>query len=130
MGYLCQDLREGDFFILTRKAKALENNMIWLIGGEGNPRHYYLCQVFRVDHIQPSTDPAFRYKAIGSKGVRFDPVIEISGLPWFESLKKALGNFAFGLSELSSGSIKQLEKIANSSEQYQIMQNEVAGKWK
>jgi hypothetical protein len=95
--------REGEpFRIMTRKKPdRLPGSCVWLVGGEGRPRRYYLRKVFLVDGWQPVQDPDFTYQVTGSQGVYFLPPLELTGYPWFEHMKHHLANFSLGLTEIT-----------------------------
>ena len=93
---------EGEpFSILSGKSvERLPGNTVWLIAGEGRPRHYSLCEVFVVDEIGRANIGTFRYVARGRQGTRFEPPIPLGHEVWFGALLRHTGNFAFGLSRL------------------------------
>jgi 5-methylcytosine-specific restriction enzyme A len=75
-----------------------EGQRIWLISGSERPRKYRLEQTFIVDEIGragPGND--YKFYARGKNGVTFDPPIEINNASWFQALRTATGNLAFGL---------------------------------
>jgi hypothetical protein len=96
---------EGDdepFSILTGKSavERLPGNTVWLIAGQGRPRHYTLCEMFVVDEIGRVDEAGFRYVASGSQGTRFVPPVPLGSEVWFRGLLRHTGHFAFGLSRL------------------------------
>ena len=123
MGYSCQELDGVTFWVVTRKMYILSRgDLVWLVGGEGKPRRFYLCEVFLSDQIERSKNPDFRFQIMGTKGVRFRPPVELTLLPWFAELKRSVGNFSFGLSEISSKYAALFDQSANQcSDSYQKM---------
>ena len=125
MGYPCHQLSGDEFWIVTRKfvSESLLGNQIWLIGGEGQPRDYSLCEVFVVAGIDLSDNPDFRFRIWGDNGIRFRPTIDMTHLTWFSGLKKALGNFRYGLTEIDIQYADYLVQIAQrDSEKYREAQ--------
>lgn len=107
---------EDDFFyVRTRKNPVrLPGSCVWLVGGEGRPRRYYLRKVFLVDVFQPVDDPDFFYQIIGSQGHHFQPPLELTGYPWFEQMKRSLANFSLGLTEITHSYARYFISLAPS----------------
>ena len=121
MGYPCYSLSGNEFWVSTRKfvSDSLFGNHIWLIGGEGKPRSYSLCETFMVTGVDISENPDFRFRIWGDKGVRIRPAINITHYHWFRELQGDLGNFRFGLTAISETYADLLDQIAmNESEKY------------
>jgi hypothetical protein len=93
----------GDpYWIATSKSPLrLPGNTIWLVMGEGTPRNYILYEVFMADWIEPASGVDFLYYIGGLKGLRLEPAIELNAIPWFRNMKRSLGNFSLGLTEIT-----------------------------
>ena len=112
---------EGEpFAVMTRKrVRELPGSSLWAFSGVGRPREYFVYAVFRVDWAVPVVDPDFTYLISGIEGVRFEPVLRVSGYPWFEQMKRRLANFSLGLTEITESYAKYLVELARGeSEQY------------
>ena len=95
-----------DLWIVTNKPGELcVGDTMWLVTGEARPRRYFLCETFVVEKIDYQSGGEFRYKASGTVGRSFDPLVEIGFEAWFEELLKTTGNFRFGLTEIKNGAI-------------------------
>jgi|GEM_PF-903435 len=117
MGVSCLELTndEGsEFSIATSKSvPKLIGNRIWLIGGIGKPRKYYLCYYFRVDEIRPSNgDSYFKYNVIGQQGKVFNPAILLNDFRWFKDFLRSQQNFSLGLRKVRDTFVDELEKLA------------------
>ena len=87
--------------IFTAKSvQALEGDRIWLISGEGRPRVYKLMGSFLAADIQQARSETEKNKVRGTTERWFRLGIRIDTQPWFEELKRATGNFAFGLQRI------------------------------
>ena len=51
--------------------------------------------------MEPTINSDFFYRVAGREGVRFDPPIEVTPYPWFQQMKRSLGNFSLGLTEVT-----------------------------
>jgi hypothetical protein len=95
----------GDFSVYTSKPypllAAVPGNTVWLIGGEGHPRHYFLCYVFLAEEIGTADHPSFRWYARGTIGRAYEPVLPLDGEPWFPGFLWRMANFSLGLRELA-----------------------------
>jgi hypothetical protein len=90
------------FWVATNKPAArLPGNCIWLVVGTGRPSRYYLYHVFQVEWVAAGGQADFHYRLAGRLGARFQPPLELNGLPWFEALKRRLANFSLGLTALT-----------------------------
>lgn len=117
MGISCLELAndEGNgFSIATNKSiSKLIGNRIWLIGGIGKPRKYYLCYYFLVDEIEPSdSDPYFKYCVTGQQGKVFNPAILLNDFHWFKAFLKSQQNFSLGLRKIKETFADELNKLA------------------
>jgi hypothetical protein len=121
-----QHLPGNPFWIATRKNPyRLPGNTIWVVLGEGTPRTYSLYQVFIAGWVESSQDPDFLYNIGGYQGVRFEPLIELNPIPWFQAMKRSLGNFSLGLTEVTHSYAAYLISLAqaNSSQYRQVEEN-------
>jgi hypothetical protein len=119
MGVSCLELVDSDengFDIATsRPISKLTGSRIWLIGGIGKPREYYLCYYFFVDEIEPSDGySSFKYSAYGQKGKIFKPAILLNNVQWFKGFLKSQQNFSLGLRKIEKRYINKLEKLISS----------------
>ncbi len=114
-GFSCFELSPNEgFSIVTNKALAktkLVGNRVWLIGGEGKPRRYYLCLTFIVEQVE-EIKGEFQYLASGQKGQFFDPPIFLNDLPWFKDFLHSQQNFSMGLRKIKSTYVAALQKIS------------------
>jgi len=112
-GFSCFELaKDEDFKIVTNKvlAKKLIGHRVWLIGGEGNPRRYYLCSTFVVDQVQ-KVSGEYRYVLSGQEGLFFEPPILLNNFPWFKDFLKSQQNFSMGLRKIEEIYAEELRKI-------------------
>lgn len=117
MGVSCLELTNGEensFSIATSKpVSKLIGSQIWLIGGLGKPRKYYLCYYFLVDNIEPSdSDSYFKYYVTGQEGKVFKPAVLLNDFEWFKDFLKSQQNFSMGLRKIDKVFVDELEKIA------------------
>jgi hypothetical protein len=90
------------FWIATRKNPyRVPGNWVWVVLGEGTPRRYGLFEVFIAEWVESSRDVDFLFNIGGLKGIRFKPAIELNPIPWFQEMKRSLGNFSLGLTEIT-----------------------------
>jgi hypothetical protein len=93
------------FGIETNKAvDGLLGDRVWLVTGEGAPRRYFLCETFIVDGIDRNSGVQGNV-AFGHGGAGFEHPASIDQFSWFEDLREATGNFAFGLQRVKSQKI-------------------------
>lgn len=119
MGVSCLELtddEESGFSIATSKSVSkLIGSRIWLVGGIGKPRKYYLCYYFLVDEIEPSNgDSYFKYYVNGQQGKVFSPAILLNDFQWFKDFLKSQQNFSMGLRKIENIFVDELEKLASS----------------
>jgi hypothetical protein len=74
--------------------------MVWLISKRGDPARFILCDAFVADEVGRNARGPFKYFAKGSDGWFFRKFVVIDDKPWFEKLRRATGNFGFGLQSL------------------------------
>ncbi len=100
--------------VTGKPTKRLEGNLVWMIAGEGNkPRQYSLASLFRVTETGNTGEDSLKNYAEGH-GVRFDPPIRLTDLPWFDELSKGMNRFQFGVQELKDDRlISELMAAAN-----------------
>ncbi len=117
MGVSCLDFtKEDDFGIVTnRPVSKLLGSRIWLIGGLGKPRKYYLCYNFLVDAIEPDGGD-FKFGVYGKQGTFFDPPILLNDYPWFKDFLRTQQNFRFGLRKIEKSFVRELEKVVPAQE--------------
>jgi len=117
MGFSCLEFDESEGFgILTSKSSSkLRGNRIWLIGGIGKPRKYYLCYNFFVETIKPS-EGDFKFIVDGQQGTFFKPAILLSDFPWFKDFLKSQQNFSMGLRKIEEVFVDELEKVVSGQE--------------
>lgn len=95
---------EPSFEVFTNKSvsAARVGDRVWLITGEGTPRNYSLACWFYVENFGSGEDVGFKHCVSGSEGRTFSPFEPISKQEWFGRFKKDQGNFAFGLSRITT----------------------------
>lgn len=114
MGSSCLEFSpDDDFGIVTSKriSSNLLGNRIWLIGGIGKPRKYYLCYNFIADEIL-ELDDEFGLEVNGREGQFFHPPIFLNDFPWFKDFLKSQASFSLGLQRIDEKFVRELEKIA------------------
>jgi len=103
----------GWFAVFTNKSHSLVASLpeatVWLVGGDGRPRRYFLCYSFIVDQVGAADHPAFRWYVSGSSGTLYDPAVRIDGDCWFYDFLRRQANFSLGLRELSTADREHLE---------------------
>ncbi len=100
------DGRPGIF--TAKSVQALLGDRIWLICGEGRPRAYYLSGSFEVSELSSAAHQGEMNEAWGRDSDRwFEKPVRIDAEPWFEELRRATGNFAFGLQRIKAAQIIQ-----------------------
>jgi hypothetical protein len=106
---------DDDLDILTNKhiSDNLTGSRIWLIGGIGDPRQYYLCYNFIVDTIGPA-DGDFKFVVSGQEGILLQPPISLNTYPWFKDFLKSQQNFSMGLQRIEKKFVSKLEKVISS----------------
>ena len=113
MGYWCEGEGDDGFEVVTnvRWAPKMVGKRIWLIGGDGKPRRYYLCYHFIVDWVEEETQGKFRYLLGGTRGRRFTPPILLNEFPWFRAFLRSQQNFRFGLRKIDEEFVDALYKV-------------------
>jgi len=99
-----------EFAVGTNKTppRGLLGSRVWLIGGEGRPRRYFLCYHFLADRVVDAPDDHFRYTISGAEGRRFVPPLDLTDEPWFAAFLKFNANFSLGLRRIPGEYLKQL----------------------
>jgi len=114
MGYSASSLLDPRAFT-NNPVDELPNNALWLISGEGkSPKEFFLAAVFKVYQAKTNCydHPLFKNAAYGH-GHIFGETIRLNGLSWFESFKKSMSNFKYGLCEIEEKDvIVELRKLA------------------
>jgi len=114
MGVSCLEFREDDGFgVATNKPmakKKLKGSRVWLIGGIGKPRRYYLCYNFLADSVD-ERDGEFRYIISGQEGNFFKPPILLNDFSWFRDFMRSQQNFSLGLREIDEVYVAKFEGI-------------------
>ncbi len=110
--------RAGAFGIDTNK--PVDNAFgatAWLISGEGTPKQYFLDCFFVVDRVSVHDDPdsEFRNCALGTKGRKLQPRIQLNAYDWFQNLRVSLADFGAGFSEIGTGTAAKLEMLVEAS---------------
>ena len=101
MGYDATDVE--NLRIYTNKVLGnLIGARVWLIAGEGKPRKFQLRATFIVNNIDASDKPEFLTRVTGKEGQFLHPMPVLNGELWFDALKKAHGNFAFGFQPIDN----------------------------
>jgi len=115
MGTSCLELTEGDQFRVgtSRPVSKLKGCRIWLIGGIGKPRKYYLCYSFIVDRIEPA-DRHFRFSVNGKEGIFLKPPVLLNDFSWFKGFLRSQQNFSLGLRRIDPFFVGRLEKVLSS----------------
>lgn len=94
----------GRLSIYTRKpVQALIGDRVWLVSGQGRPRSYALVGSFLVSEVNEDSEGT--NTAWGQTLTSFAHPIPINGTDWFGSLRRATGNFAFGLQRLTEAAV-------------------------
>lgn len=117
MEFSCLDFDESEGFgiVTSKSVSKLMGSRIWLIGGIGKPRKYYLCYNFLVDKIEPSNGD-FKFVVDGQQGTFFKPAIPLSDSPWFKDFLKSQQNFSMGLRKIEKAFVDELEKVISRQE--------------
>src|SRR5258708_3004368 len=85
------------FLALTNKTIADERgSRVWVVGGEGRPRIFFVRSYFFVDEIGSGAEYGFKTKLSGTTGEAFKPMIRIDDLEWFDDFMRSQGNFRRG----------------------------------
>jgi hypothetical protein len=109
----CTSVAAGEFLVGTNKrTRNLLGQRLWVICGEGRPRHYWLCKSYLIDRVELADDPEFRLFLYGETGSRFQPPILLNDLPWFPAFVRSQSNFSFGLNRIQPGFVVELEVLA------------------
>ncbi len=90
----------------------MPGNFVWVVLGEGTPREYVLFEVFVAEWIKPAEDVDFLYYIGGLRGLRFEPAILLNPIPWFQDMKRSLGSFSLGLTEITNTYARRLSALA------------------
>jgi hypothetical protein len=104
----------NEFGIVTNKpVKNLLGETVWLVSRQGNPSQYILCEAFVVDEIDSGGGDGFKHSVTGVRGWSFRKPVVIDDKRWFEVLRRATGNFAFGLQPMNDKRVvKGLKAVA------------------
>jgi len=88
--------------VVSRRIPAvgLIGSRVWLLVGSRRPRQYHLFMAFEASKVIRRSAQKYRNGILGQRGKWFDPPIRVDGMPWFQSLRRSAGNFAFGLTEV------------------------------
>lgn len=90
--------------IYTRKPiRALIGERIWVVSGVGHPRTYSLVGSFLVWEVYEGADGT--KEAWGETVTPLARPVRIDGTAWFQGLRKATGNFAFGLQHINDAKV-------------------------
>jgi hypothetical protein len=109
----------GRFAIYANKSiRHLQGQRVWLISGESSAKKkvngqtltksYFLESSFIVDTIEEGSPNV----ASGREGIRFDPALALSGMPWFDDFKRSQQNFSLGVREIDADTIDKLDELA------------------
>lgn len=112
----CTEGIGGTFAIGTNKGlvRRLPGNQVWLICGQGRPRHYFLRNYFIVDEVgEDHSDTLFRFYAQGQRGRWFQPPLALDGLPWFYEFRRVQSNFSFGLNRMTAPFVIAFEALVS-----------------
>jgi hypothetical protein len=114
IGTTVDEVAESESFAVgtNKRPGAVFGSRIWLIGGEGRPRRYYLCYCFVADRIVDAPDDLFRFTITGSSGRRFIPPVELTNEPWFGEFLRYNANFSLGLRRIPEGYVGLLENLS------------------
>lgn len=96
-----------DLHVVPNKnvGQDLYGQRIWLLTGRGRPREYLVCLTFIVDSLQSDPEARFRTRISGEHGTTLQPFVRVGDLNWFPKLRRATGNFAFGLQPITDPDI-------------------------
>lgn len=101
MGYPVSEVQT--FSVFTNKAVTdVRGSRIWLIGGKGKPRTYFLWGYFVADDVVPAKKADFRNCITGSKGQRLQPMPQVDDEEWFDDFKRSLSNFSLGFQRITN----------------------------
>ncbi len=130
MGTSCLEFSEDDTLgIVTNKRVSdnLKGSRIWLIGGIGDPREYYLCYNFIVDTIE-LLEGDFKFLVDGQEHVFLQPPIFLNDYPWFKAFLKSQQNFSMGLQKIEDRFIGELEKVISGQETPSVSNDDLSQK--
>jgi len=109
------DGRPSESYILTKKSgkfvEEVKGNKIWLISGDGRPRHYALCAFFIADEIRLTNESGYKYRISGKTGRLLVPEVPLDQQSWFRRFLAAQQNFSLGLREIGSPFVEELERL-------------------
>ena len=103
-----------DFLIGTNKTppRGVLGSTVWLIGGEGRPRRYFLCYRFVADRVLDAPDDLFRYTISGTAGRRSVPPRDLTDEVWFGAFLRFNANFSLGLRRIPEAYVPLLERMS------------------
>jgi hypothetical protein len=102
--------------IVTNKhVEKMVGDTVWLVSRRGRPVQFVLCDSFVVDEVRSKVPGPLKNVASGAQGYWFERAVVIDQRPWFEELRRATGNFRFGLQSIRAEDVIQgLEDLAES----------------
>ena len=109
MGNSCFNLTFEGGILTSKSTEDIEGNRIWLIGGQGTPRKYYLCYWFIADKITDGITNGFRYRVTGSRGRNFIPPAELTYLGWYRNFQQEVKNFHGGFDKIPHKYLEDFE---------------------
>ena len=114
MGISCLDFPQSpEFYIYTSKVpKDIIDNRVWLVGGIGKPRKYYLVHTFLAAETRPSVAGS-KKMIVGTEGQYCSPAILLSDLLWFTPFLKSQLNFSLGLRKIDGEFIAEFAKLVD-----------------
>ena len=89
----------------NRVNPSVRNARIWVLGGVGAPRLYYLGGTFLCDSFTIPGQFGFEFGMSGKDGCLFASTAHIGNEMWFPEVQRVTGNFEFGLTEVEDTSI-------------------------
>ena len=87
--------------VTNQRTSAGPGDTVYLITGVGHPRVYTLVCRFTVARLGPPRG-RWDYQFVGRNPQWFGPKAELNHHKWFDRLRRANGNFAFGMRRITS----------------------------
>jgi hypothetical protein len=101
--------------VTNKRVEKMVGDTVWLVSRRGRLAQFVLCDPFVVDEIRSNEPGALKNVASGARGYWFVRAVFIDQKPWFGELRRATGNFLFGLQSIRDGDvIRGLEDLAAS----------------
>jgi hypothetical protein len=89
MRFPATDVEEPEIVTNKPVSGTAIGGRIWLLTGEGEPRHFFLRGVFTITEIGAGDERGFRRRVSGTDARFFTPMIELTNEEWLPDFKRS-----------------------------------------